>query len=334
MSYLYSNLGHSLRSVTYQCLFLTIILIHLTDCTLESNIICRFSEPNQTVFWTGTFISGNIEFANMDRHSLKLKRIDVELIGALVHIDALSGTRFSSSAKTTRKVFFNQNNFNSTKKQAELLLANGHHQWPFLFFLNDTLPPSFKQKNVSDSYIYYYIRMKFVRSEWYRRNIQKTVPIVVKQTSLPVATNKVEAKIENRLGCRLHISLLKSFVKAGENASFDVEITNPKENLIDGISVTLEQHLKLGYTPKIDLNLLNEVLQATNQLKQSYFRKNFQLHIPQTILPTITPYNTMDKSQPPMVVNYELHFKAHLSGLFTNLQLQLPLIITNHPANK
>ncbi len=86
-SCLYSNLIYSFHSVTYQCLFLTLIVTGSSSDGLESNIICRFSEQNQTVFSTGEFVSGNIEFTNSDHQELKFKSIDIELMRVLVYKD-------------------------------------------------------------------------------------------------------------------------------------------------------------------------------------------------------------------------------------------------------
>jgi hypothetical protein len=193
-SCLYSNLVHSFHSVTYQCLFLTLILIGSSSGGLESNILCRFSEQNQTVFWTGEFVSGNIECTNSDHQELKLKSIEIELIGLLVYKNVLTGSRNRPSVSTGRKTFFNQRlNLNSTNARGNFLLSYGNHKWPFPFFLNDSLPPSLKQKKSSDSFIHYFLQIVFVRPQWYRRNIKKKIPIVVKHASSPVDVMEVEA---------------------------------------------------------------------------------------------------------------------------------------------
>jgi hypothetical protein len=88
---LYSNVVHSFHHITYQYLFLTLILIGSTSGKLESNITCRFSEQNQTEFWTGKFISGDIEFNNFGQQQFKFKRINIELIGNVVYKTILEG---------------------------------------------------------------------------------------------------------------------------------------------------------------------------------------------------------------------------------------------------
>ncbi len=329
-----SNVVHSFHSVIYQCLLFTLILIVSINGGLESNIMCRFSEQNQTVFWTGEFVSGNIEFINSDHQELKLKSIDVELIGLLVYKNVLTGTRNRARISTSRKTFFNQRlNLNSANARDDFLLPYGNHKWPFRFFLNDSLPPSLKPKKSSDSYIHYFLKIVFVRPEWYKKNIKKSIPIVVKRASSPVDATKVEAQGKNRKGLHLHVILQKSAVAAGKNVSFDVQIQNPKKVLINRITVTLAQHLILGPAQKRRLNLLNETLKTLNQFKNPHFHENFQFHVPHTTPPTFSFNISSSDREPPIIISYKLHFEAHLDGFYTNIRLQLPLTITDHPQN-
>jgi len=177
-SCLYSNVVHSFPSVTYQCLFFTLILIASINGSLESNIMCRFSEQNQTVFWTGEFVSGNIECIKSDHQELKLKSIDVELIGLLVYKCGMRGTRNGAVRKfPSSKIFFNQRlNLRSANAQGNFLLPYGNDKWPFRFFLNDSLPPSLKPNKPTDSYIHYFLQIVFFRPEWYKKNIKKSIP--------------------------------------------------------------------------------------------------------------------------------------------------------------
>jgi hypothetical protein len=122
--------------------------------------------------------------------------------------------------------------------------------------------------------------------------------------------------------------LQKSVIAAGENVSFNVKIENPKGVLLDRILTTLAQHLKLGPAEKRRLNLVNETLKTINQFKDPYLHENFQLDVSHTTPPTFS-----FDSKPPIFISYELHFEAHLKGFYTNIWLQLPLIITDHPQN-
>jgi hypothetical protein len=89
--------------------------------------------------------------------------------------------------------------------------------------------------------------------------------------------------------------------------------------------------MKLGYAKERTLNLINETLKTINQFKSSNLHENFQLHVPNTIPPTFSFHTHLSDHQTGIIISYELHFKAHLDRMFTNIRLQLPLIITDHP---
>ena len=320
-------------SVTYQCLFLILILISTTSGGLESNIICRFSKQNRTEFWTGEFIEGNIEFNNSVHQKLKLKSIDVELLGVLVYKNVMPG-RYKAKVATGRKIFFDQRlNLNSTNTQGSSLLPYGHYNWPFRFFLNDFLPPTLKQKKSSDSFIHYYLQIIFVRGEWYKRNIKKIIPVVVRHRSTPVNSTAVEAQTKNWKGIHFRVTLEKSVVVVGQNISFDIEIQNPKQVLINRVLVILSQHVKLGPSQDRRLDLFNETLKTIDQFQNTHLRENFQLHVPHTLPPTFSFYFPSNDGERPLVISYELRFEAHLHGFYTNIQLQIPLIIIDQSSN-
>ncbi|CAF1466828.1 unnamed protein product [Adineta steineri] len=150
---------------------------------------------------------------------------------------------------------------------------------------------------------------------------------------LPVDEMKVEAQKKNRKDVHLHVTLHKPTIAVGNNVSFDIDVQNPKEVLIDRISVTHAQHLKLGPAQNRRVDILNETLKAANHFQNSHFHKNFHFFIPHTIPPTFSFHFPINSKERPIIVNYGLRFEAHLSGFSTNIRLQLPLIITDHPQN-
>ena len=316
----------------FSYILLTLILNDPISGKLGSNIICRFSQSNRTTYWTGEFISDIIECTNADRQELKLKRIDFELIGRLGY-KYVSGTR-NSGMRTGTKTFLEERlNLNSSKVQSGFRLRSGTHQWPFRFYLNDSLPPSVERRKSFDSFIYYYIKIVFVRPEWHKGNIEKTIPLVVKHKSPPVVPTKVAAQETYQKDIRLHVNLQKSFVAVGKNISFDVEIFNPKEVLIKRVSVALVQELTLGPNQEKSRSLLAETLETFNQFKNTHLGKNFQFRIPDAIPPTFLFHFPAKYHEPSIAIGYHLHFEAYLGIFSTDIHLKLPLIITDHPSN-
>ncbi|CAF3420500.1 unnamed protein product, partial [Rotaria socialis] len=246
----------------HQYFFLIAILIRSSSGGLESNIICRFDKRNESVFWTGEFVTGKIEYVHLNSKELKLKSIGAELIGELVY------TTNTPSGGTTNSslIFFEQRvTIDSVSDQSSFLLTYGNHKWPFGFFINHSLAPSLERTGAYDPFIRYFIRVVFVRPEWYRWNIKKIVPIVVKHASLPVTAMQSEAQKKNRHDVHLHIILQKRAILAGTNVSFDVYIRNPQRALIRRFSIILFQYLELG---PAETKVSNLIAQNVNQLHQ------------------------------------------------------------------
>ncbi|CAF3296380.1 unnamed protein product [Rotaria sp. Silwood2] len=285
---------------------------------------------NQTVFWTGQFVSGMIEFNNYDHQELRLKSINAELIGEFVRLKAISkGVR----SETKIIVFKEELNLYSISDQDSSLLTYENHKWPFRFFLNNFIPPSIEKNRISDSYIHYFLRIKLIKPEWYKRNIQKTILITVKHASSPVNATRFMLEDKNRNNVYLRIILQKQIAIVGKNFSFEVDIQNPKQAMIRRISVTLTHYFEFGSYLCQKLKLIDKPLEKIRRLRSIHFHDNFQLYIPHTASPTFSFYPPSDNKNFPISVRYELRFVATIRGFFTNIRLQVPLIINSYPEN-
>lgn len=96
------------------------------------------------------------------------------------------------------------------------LLAYGNHKWAFRFFLNESLPPTVKQTKPSDSFIHYLLKITFVRIEWFKKNIEQRIPIVVRHLSSSFHSKKIEAEEKTRTGIHLCVILQNSTIIAGK----------------------------------------------------------------------------------------------------------------------
>ena len=326
-------MAYSFPNVIYRYLLLTLALIKLSNGGFESGIVCRFSEEGDNLFWTGEFVSGAIEFHNIDHKDLKLKSIDAELIGEFVYIT--EDRRNNVTSRTThRETFFKKVlTLQSASDEGNFYLTYGNNVWPFRFLLDDSLPPSLEQSRFNDPYIHYFLHIAFVRPEWYRWNIKKLFPIVINHASPSVNASQLEAHKTNRKGVYLQIILHKSVVSAGSNLSFAVTVRNPKKSLIYRISMRLIGYVELDRAKHEYHYLLDENLERIHRFQEIHLHENFQLLVPHITLPTFKFYLSSTYGTRTLVVRYALHFEAHLRGFFTNIRLQLPLVINNHPEN-
>lgn len=327
---LYSHLVYSFPNGIYQYVFLTLLLMSSCNCGSESNIICRFAEKNRTFFWTGEELTGNIEFLNSEYKKLSLKRIEVKLIGEFVY-----GVRQRSSNITgddsRQEIFFSKKLFlQSSNGATEFVLSYGDHQWPFQFLLDDDLPPSLEQNIYNGSSIRYSLQIEFVRPEWLKVNLRKTIPIVVKYKSTSRSAVQLEAQDKSRKGVIFHVVLQQKLVTAGNDFSFDIDVRNPKKALIRRISMTLIQTLDLDPTDRKLSTLLEKNLEKTHRVRSTHLKENFQLQMPRSAPPTFTFHFPSSSEKLSIGVSYKLQFEVHLRGFFTNIRVQLPLIVAQH----
>jgi hypothetical protein len=313
---------YSFQSSIYQYLLFTSILIGYSIGKYQGHVICRFAEQNKTEYWPGELISGTFKFVNFTYEKLKVKRIDVELIGELIYYANKNSSRSVTIFRDQRSLL--QSNGDPKK----FLLVNGDHSWSFSFRLKDSLPPTVRQTGVHRPYIYYYIRSLFVRPEWYRFNIDNKWPIVVNRSSSPGNVKQLEAE-KNHKDVHLRLILQKNIIVDGDYLSLDVNMQNPKQKLIRRISVKLLQIWHLYPEKDDEISLVDEDLKGIRRFRGQHFKKNFLIHVPLKTPATFVFNRPSGSYIEKVVVSYELHVQAHIRGFFTNIRLQLPVIIAN-----
>lgn len=326
----------------YQHLFLIFILIKCINGELESNIVCRFDNGNQTLYWPGQIVSGTIEFDNNGDHELVLKSVKAELIGEVLHMKTgTKGTQEAAQATILKK----EQTLYSHPNQTRFVLSYGNYSWPFKFLLDDIIPPSI-QKYGSYPSIRYFIRVTLIKPEWYKFNIQKSIPFFIQFASAPTPLNSTPLAIgkKNRKNVYLCVTLEKRIAIVGKNFSVKVEIENPDKVRVRGISVTLMlyMHCNIGKdaNKSIFMNqnivntntvLMHQDLTTSQQLRDKHFEENFTLSIPKTASATFSLATFLNNNFLRLNVSHEIRFEARVRGLFTNIRLKAPLILHSYP---
>ncbi len=206
-------------------------------------------------------------------------------------------------------------------KNGSFPVRRGTQSWPFRFQLTEDLPPSFDESKVNIVKIHYYIRFSFIRPEWYRFNIHKRFPVVVKQPGKLLKGIPMKTEKTSRNGVRLRVTFNKNIVVVGTNLSFNVDLINPKEALIRRVSMTFIQYVECD-SEKEQFHIIKQDLDYIKSSKQKHINKNYQIPLPSTISVTFSIDNS--------IMNYyKLHFEVHLRGFFTNIQVEVPIAIMN-----
>ncbi|UJR34817.1 hypothetical protein I4U23_027598 [Adineta vaga] len=298
---------------------LIFILLNKNLVASQSNIECRFDEQDDNIFWIGETITGFVDFINKDNTDLKLERIDGELIGEVV-AQVVEETDAGDIETEVKEIIFNQKVLvHPRNTKGSFSVRRGKQSWPFHFQLNEDLPPSFEQKKISLVKIHYYIRFSFIRSEWYKFNIDKTCSMIVKQPGRLLSLTKLKTEKTSRNGVRLRVTFDKNVVITGNDLSFNVDLINPKGALIRYVSIVLTEYVECNSRVKT-FNIIKQDLDYIKSLKHKHIDRNFQIPIPST-----TPVTF--KFGDSIANYYKLHFEVHLRGMFTNIKLEVPIIV-------
>ncbi|CAF0718785.1 unnamed protein product [Adineta ricciae] len=311
----------------------------------EWNIRCRFDGRNDNKFWIGETISGFVDFIQTDSSVIKLRSINAELIGELI-LDEDEGNRDSEGSKKSQKeIFFQQKILvHPLNKTGTFRVPYGTHSWPFHFQLAKDLPPSLHPNSTNilqldtdmlqmntgilqldtDTLSFnYFVRFTFVRPEWYRFNVEKKFPIVVQQPTTFLPAIKLQMEKASRSGVRLRVTLNNSIVFAQNNLSFNIDLDNPKGAFIHHITVHFIQYIKT-YSGKRANDIIKIELDGIRNRKDKHINENFQLNIP-LIITSFCKNGTR--------IFYSLHVEVHLRGIFTNIRLEVPIILKRGELN-
>ncbi|CAF1347289.1 unnamed protein product [Adineta ricciae] len=300
--------------------FLFILILSSKKFVLsDTSVACRFDEQDDNIFWIGETITGFVDFVHKDSADLKLERIDGELIGETV-TKVLEETENGNVERKVEEIIFNQKIFvGPLNTKGSFSVERGKHSWPFRFQLADDLPPSFEQNKTDVFKVHYYIRFSFVRSEWYRFNIHKTCPIVVRQPGRLLPLTKLKAEKSSRNGVRLRVMHDRNVVIAGHKLSFNANFINPKQALIRRVSIILTEYIEYDGREK-SVDIIKQDLDYIKALKDKHIDRNFQILIPSTTPVTFTFADSTAN-------HYKLRFEVHLRGIFTNIKLEIPIVV-------
>ncbi|CAF1309439.1 unnamed protein product [Adineta steineri] len=295
-------------------------------------LTCQFDNQNKNRYWSGDNISGTIEFINNHYPELKLRSINITLVGMFVYTTSSKTGNKGLSKKTKHEVLFFEKDLivKSINNENQFVLPLGNYTWSFSSRLDQPLPPSIEQFKTSTPSIRYFVRVKMVRPEWYKRDFYKEFPIIVRDnSSWPANVTRFEKQSESRRGIQARVNFPKTVVAAGNRLSFDVDLHNPQKAPVRRISATLTQIWEIGRIKTVRLELLDTKLEKFESLSIENFHKTFELNVPDNIPATFSSSLTSSSTHILVAVHYELTIKVDIDGIFTNTNLEVPLIITN-----
>ncbi|CAF3419963.1 unnamed protein product [Rotaria socialis] len=303
------------------------------------SIECQFTDKDKTEYVTGEIVSGTIEFFNSDDSELKFKKINIILVGEVVYnISEKIGK--TTSTKTYRMVFFQQDFLSHTiGNDSGISLPIGRYTWSFSGLVDHLLLPSINITDPKSPLVHYFIRIEMTQIKWYKKNVYKNFFLNVRHNSpLFVNVTRVESQEKNR-NVHIHVTLPKNRVVTESKFLFDIDLHNSNEVLIYGVSASLVQIWdissrripgdQLFYVNRQQVQILYRDLEGTQSFRGEHFHRSFELFVPRTIPPTCSIEHPSSLTGARIVLSYELLIKVQVSGLFSDIDMKIPVIVSN-----
>lgn len=287
------------------------------------------------VYKTGETVSGKVIFQNNGQCELKLKNIVIELAGEIVYYSS----RGSGTARTTdihvHSFFDEQNIVRSASGGNNFILERGEHIWPFSFHLMDNLPSTLNQSRHKGPCIRYVVRIHFVRSEWFKRRIQKASFITVQHhTTSPMLSNEYMDEKQNNQSVHLQAILHENIVTPGEKCPCTITILNPNRITIRRLSMTLIRYHQLGSAGNDNVIIVKKDLNGIDDFQDERWQNNFDIQIPEGIVSSYSDIPPQWSTRKPLEIRYELYLEVHIRGIYTNVCLRLPLTVAHTKQKK
>jgi hypothetical protein len=303
------------------------------------SIECQFTDQNKTDYVNGESVEGTIEFFNSNDPDLKLKQINIILIGEIVYNVSESSGK-TRSTRTYRTRFFQQDLLpHAIGNESGVFLPIGKHTWSFSGLLDHFLLPSTDKTDTNRVLVHYFVRIEMVQIKWHKENIYKNFFINVRHNSSPfVNVTRIE-KQERSAYVDIRVTLPKNHVVTGNKLIFDIDLNNSNQKLIHGIWVSLVQFWNIRtlrnpndltfYGNQEKAQILHQILEGTQSIRDKHLNRRFELFVPRTVLPTCIVEHPSSPTRANIFLSYELLIKVSASGLFSDVEIKIPVIVSN-----
>ncbi|CAF2263615.1 unnamed protein product [Rotaria magnacalcarata] len=292
-----------------------------------SNLSVRLHDTGKNAYYTGDTISGVIEFTNTDPTELKFDKITGVFVGKCVYVTRRHTTNGEVITTHTLALLSVPLIPNSINGLSQRTLSPGKHTWPFSFTLPQYLPPSITEQTTYGQYIKYCMHIEIIRSEMYRRNIEKTLPFSIQHSSSIVAGTRIEDQKTNRNGVCLRAYFENNIAVLGTHCTLHLEVDNPNASKIHRISAELIQSRKFSIAVREQLTVMTQEMSDSKKLKGKQVHTQMNIILPATLPATYSFCPAGWPNGRKIAIDYRVHIELHLSGIFTNIELDIPIIL-------
>lgn len=143
----------------------------------------------------------------------------------------------------------------------------------------------------------------------------------------------IEFAYENQKRVYVKVRLRKNYILVSQpTLPIEIRIRNPNNVVVSEVEVNLRQHRQLGEGGSGDETIVSTTLPGIVDFQGAYLHDTFPIHIlaPHTrLLPTHDYVSAGDMSGSHWTIDYTLEIVFHIGGLFTNINFNIPIIVSN-----
>ncbi|CAF4206586.1 unnamed protein product [Adineta steineri] len=212
--------------------------------------------------------------------------------------------------------------------QKQVVYTQGKHLWPFGIPLTNYLPPTINQPE-SYPHVRYYLQV-VIDKPWYKSNTReaKCITVFPKVNLLhnPQYLQTITFRNHNRKDITLTGTLNKSAYVPGETIHMTFDIENPQRIVIKSIVLSILQSYQIGQSSGGHI-IFQTTLPNIMKSKDQHIKQTFDVQIPSITLPSTYQFQGGTSKTAFVNNNYMLKFAIKVEGMFTNFDIDIPIIV-------
>lgn len=285
------------------------------------------------IFYTGETVSGTVNVI-IKEGEIKVDEVYILLNGETGYTTTRTVTNSNGSSHT--ETDYHTICFSTDKRTLdqptpglkEITYYPGQYSWRFDIQLPEHLPPSINEPRKYPHVRYY---LKFVIDKpWYKRNKNEILYLTVfPRVNLSNNPQCFVSSIfgnHNRKDVNLKGTMDKLGYVSGETITGTLEIENPRKVSVKQIQLSLVQHSRIECNTHKE-TIFKLVLPTLSHMKQEQSVEKFALTIPQAYLAPSYDFTGGSHRTAHVHVDYILEFHVKVEGMFTNLDVNVPITI-------
>ncbi|CAF0788266.1 unnamed protein product [Rotaria sordida] len=306
----------------------------------NSTISIVLDRPQPTIYYSGDIVSGQAKFTISERTD---KIDDIYLIiagdvgyttirttrmqnGQTKRITNHHDVRFFGEKVVIGQIISTQQEHASGRINDRTTFEPGQYTHPFSIRLPDNLPPTIHPLDYP--FVRYELQL-LIEKKWYCSNIHSRYPLRIypRVNLLQMSNTQCAVKFDTkRKDLTIKGIVQRSGLIPGEQTILSLEIYNPNHLTIKHIDICLIQRYEIEQCRR-RLELIRFSIPQLLNIHDEHIKTSCAIKIPMYIPPSYNFKKTNSRSSVYVNVHYDIKLEVKIKGLFSDFELQVPIII-------